>query len=89
MNNYATAPKSERFRGAIKWYNEEKGYGFIVPDSPHAHSAQPDIFLHVTALRAGRIDPRALYDGRRVEYSLAIPAKGPKKPAASDIKLLD
>lgn len=32
-------------KGKVKWYNFQKGYGFIVPDS-----GGPDLFVHVTAL---------------------------------------
>jgi CspA family cold shock protein len=64
--------------GAVKWYNAEKGYGFIeVPDS------EGDIFLHVKELRKSSII--ALNDGASVSFTAM---KGKKGLYATDIKVL-
>lgn len=82
-----TDNSAERFRGALKWFNLDKGYGFIVPDSPTGHAA--DVFVHVSEVEAAGINARDLYDGIRIEYSLQIPKRGPKKPAAARLKIID
>ena len=49
--------------GTVKWYNEQKGYGFIQPDN----GAQ-DIFVHVSAVdRAGL---RSLQEGQKVTFEV-------------------
>lgn len=78
---------TERFRGTIKWFNKDKGFGFICPDSTTGRAV--DVFVHVSAVNAAKINPTDLYDGRRIEFGQAIPDRGPKKPAAVDLKLLD
>lgn len=77
----------ERFRGSLKWFNHEKGYGFIVPDSPTGHAA--DIFLHVSELQKAKINPNDLYEGIRLSFGQQIAKRGPKKPCACDIKVLE
>jgi CspA family cold shock protein len=50
--------------GTVKFYNEQKGYGFIQPDD-----GQKDVFVHATALeRAGM---RALHEGQKVSFDTA------------------
>lgn len=64
--------------GSVKWFNSEKGYGFIeVPDR------QDDIFLHVKELRKSGII--ALNDGASVNFTAM---KGKKGLYATDIKAL-
>jgi CspA family cold shock protein len=47
--------------GTVKWYNGEKGYGFIQPDA-----GGKDVFVHASALeRAGM---RSLNEGQKIEY---------------------
>ena len=49
--------------GTVKWYNDQKGYGFIQPDN-----GGKDVFVHATALeRAGM---RGLREGQKITYEL-------------------
>ena len=48
-----------RSTGKVKWFSQEKGYGFIVPDN-----GWPDVLLHVTVLR--RDGYQTAYEGARV-----------------------
>ena len=49
--------------GTVKWFNEQKGYGFIQPDN-----GGKDVFVHATALeRAGM---RGLREGQKISYEL-------------------
>lgn len=49
--------------GKVKWYNSQKGYGFIAPDE-----GGKDVFVHATALETAGI--RSLDDGQPVSYEL-------------------
>lgn len=49
--------------GTVKWYNSQKGYGFIAPDA-----GGKDVFVHATALEAAGL--RSLNDGQAVTYEL-------------------
>ena len=50
--------------GTVKWYNDQKGYGFIQPDN-----GGKDVFVHATALeRAGL---RGLVEGQKVSFDTA------------------
>lgn len=57
--------------GTVKWFDPKKGYGFLVP-----HEAGPDVFLHVSELRAGGIqeDPKT---GDKFVYEVGT--KGSKR----------
>ena len=49
--------------GTVKWFNDQKGYGFIQPDD-----GSKDVFVHVSAVeRAGM---RGLVEGQKVSYEL-------------------
>ena len=50
-------------RGTIKWFNYDKGYGFITPD---VRTSEKDVFVHITALQRANIDK--LEEGQRVVY---------------------
>lgn len=49
--------------GTIKWFNYNKGYGFITPD---VKNSDRDVFVHITALQRANIDH--LEEGQRVRY---------------------
>ncbi|MEM8937253.1 MAG: cold-shock protein [Pseudomonadota bacterium] len=49
--------------GTVKWYNPQKGFGFIAPED-----GGKDVFVHATALEAAGI--RGLDDGQQVSYEL-------------------
>ncbi len=49
--------------GTVKWFNSQKGYGFIQPES-----GGKDVFVHVTALEAAGIS--SLNDGQRVKFEM-------------------
>ncbi|PCJ85709.1 MAG: cold-shock protein [Hyphomicrobiales bacterium] len=57
--------------GTVKFYNNQKGYGFIAPDNGGA-----DVFVHATALeRAGMSD---LADGQKVSFDTEIDSRSGK-----------
>jgi CxxC-x17-CxxC domain-containing protein len=66
-----------RASGAVKWFNEEKGFGFIVEDGG------ADVFVHMSALQEAGI--RTLAEGDRVEFDIMPGAKG--KQATNVAKL--
>lgn len=59
-----------RITGKVKWFNENKGYGFIVGDSGK------DIFVHYSEIRDDGY--RTLAEGEVVEYELMDSPKGPQ-----------
>ena len=65
---------SERKTGVVKWFNAQKGFGFIQPEQG------PDVFVHHTAIKSSGY--RELVEGERVEFSIT---QGPKGPQASDV----
>ena len=62
-------------QGTVKWFNEEKGYGFIAPDE-----GGEDLFVHYTAIEGSGF--RSLEEGERVSYE---PAQGQKGPQAENV----
>ena len=61
-------------QGTVKWFNADKGYGFIAPDDGTA-----DVFVHHSAIEADGY--RSLQDNQRVEYNVTQGAKGPQASA--------
>ncbi len=64
--------------GTIKWYNSQKGYGFIAPEN-----GGKDVFVHASALQDAGI--RSLEDGQQVSYELQE-ERG--KTSAAQLKVL-
>lgn len=60
--------------GTVKWYNEQKGFGFIIPDEGGS-----DLFVHRTSLKGG-----PLQEGQKVRFETSEGRKG-KGPQAVDV----
>jgi CspA family cold shock protein len=65
-------------QGAVKWFNAEKGYGFISQDDGGA-----DVFVHYSAIDTQGY--RSLDEGQRVEFEIT---QGPKGPQAEQVRTL-
>lgn len=63
--------------GTVKWFNIEKGFGFIQPQD-----GSKDVFVHITALQAAGIS--TLNDGQKVTYDV-VTERG--KQAAANLEL--
>ncbi|MFE5943154.1 SAV_2336 N-terminal domain-related protein [Streptomyces sp. NPDC056480] len=70
-------PALGRQRGRVKWFNTEKGYGFITPDRGS------DLFVHFSELQMAGF--RTLDEGQVVDFRIV---QGPKGPHASDVRLV-
>jgi CspA family cold shock protein len=64
--------------GTVKWFNADKGYGFIAPDDGGA-----DVFAHYTAISSDGF--RTLDENQRVEFDIT---QGQKGPQAANIRPL-
>jgi len=62
---------AERFLGVVKWFNGEKGYGFIARDDE-----EKDVFVHFSAINSEGF--RTLREGQRVEFEVVDGDKGPQ-----------
>ena len=57
--------------GTVKWFNDDKGFGFITPDE-----GGKDLFVHHSAIMSDGF--RSLAEGARVQFETEAGAKGPK-----------
>jgi len=62
--------------GTVKWFNTQKGYGFIQPDDGGA-----DIFVHITAVEAAGL--RSLNEGQKMSYEVQKDEKRGKSSAVN------
>lgn len=62
--------------GTVKWFNSEKGFGFIAPDD-----GSPDVFAHYSAIASSGY--RSLEENQKVEFDVT---QGPKGPQAENIR---
>jgi CspA family cold shock protein len=61
--------------GTVKWFNPDKGFGFIAPDDGTA-----DVFVHYSAIESSGY--RSLEENQKVEYTVT---QGPKGPQADKV----
>jgi len=64
--------------GTVKWFNPDKGFGFITPDEPGK-----DLFVHHSAIQASGF--KTLAEGAKVSYEAE---EGPNGPAAANVQAL-
>lgn len=62
--------------GTVKWFNEQKGYGFISPDD-----GGEDLFIHHSNINVEGF--RTLQEGQKVEF---VAAQGRKGPEATNVR---
>jgi CspA family cold shock protein len=67
----ANQKETDMASGTVKWFNSEKGFGFIEQDG-----GGPDVFVHYTAIAAQGY--RELSDGQKVEFEVTQGEKGPQ-----------
>ena len=67
-------------KGTVKWFNAQKGYGFIAPED-----GSDDAFVHISAVEQSGLS--GLDEGQQVEYELTQGRNG--KYAAQNLKIVD
>lgn len=66
---------SDKITGSVKWFNPDKGFGFITPKN-----GSKDVFVHYSAIQGNEF--RTLYENQDVEFSVV---QGPKGPSAENV----
>lgn len=66
--------------GTVKWFNSQKGFGFIQPDQ-----GGPDVFVHISAVERSGL--RGLNDGQKISYEL-VQDKRSGKTSAGELRTI-
>lgn len=67
-------------QGTVKWFNANKGYGFIEPDD-----GSKDAFVHISAVQKAGLT--SLHEGQRVEFEIVPGQRG--RSSAENLSILD
>ena len=67
-----------RVQGTVKWFNSDKGYGFITQEGG------PDLFVHYSEIQSSGY--RSLEEGQKVEFEITDGRKGKQASAVTVIK---
>ncbi|MGI6208120.1 MAG: cold shock domain-containing protein [Anaerolineae bacterium] len=70
---------ADRVKGTVKWFNRDKGYGFITRED-----GEKDVFVHYSAIEGQGI--RNLDEGERVEFDVESSPKGPQAARVSRVR---
>ena len=65
--------------GTVKWFSDQKGFGFITPDD----DSGKDLFVHHSAIQGNGY--KSLTEGAKVSYEAE---QGPKGPSAANVQLI-
>lgn len=65
-------------QGTVKWFSDEKGYGFI------SHEGGEDVFVHYSGIQSEGF--RTLAEGQRVEFEVT---QGQKGPQATNVRIVN
>jgi cold shock protein len=76
LSRLAPQKEQDMTQGTVKWFNSEKGFGFIAQDGGGA-----DVFVHFSAIQADGY--RSLDENQRVEFDVT---QGPKGPQAENVR---
>jgi cold shock protein len=63
--------------GHVKWFNDEKGFGFISRDN-----GKDDVFVHYNSIKSSKPGRKTLVEGQRVKFTVT---KGPKGLQADNV----
>jgi CspA family cold shock protein len=66
-------------QGTVKWFNDQKGFGFITPDD-----GSPDVFAHFSEIQSDGF--KSLTEGQKVEFEVQQGDKGPRAAAIRPVE---
>jgi cold shock protein len=78
VSQHIISPEEQMATGTVKWFSDEKGFGFITPDDQ-----SKDLFVHHSSIAGSGF--KSLAEGAKVSYDAE---QGPKGPAAKNVQTI-